>query len=341
MKELKDKRIPFISPFKVRIGAGVLLLAVLYLCFRPVNMTRFKQPAIPVIEDEFNTLIVIPSITTQVQYHYRKAIRSTWKKTLPSSMKLLFFIGKSGLNNQDQNALKLEASQNDDMVLLDIKEDYDQLSRKMVFIYKYIDDNLHLFKGVKWVFKTDTDVWLNGPKLESLLLDYEPSKVVIGKAYKNAPVLRTGAWANTEYTSSNYPMYMAGAGYVISYDVVSWLVKQDKQGWLKYMNNEDALMGIWLAGLNVDLINIESIRPNIFAHNRKFRRPLPKYCDKDSILIHNLSRRGVLITAETWLQCESPCLDDCPSAIQQELSKYLSGPEMFQKLMHDKLNIDI
>ena len=339
--EMKDKKISIFSSSRIRVFAGLLIVIVLFLLQKPSHPLILESGPIPIIESEFNTLIVIPSITSQVQYHYRKAIRTTWKKALPASMKLLFFIGKNNLNRQDQNALYLESSQNDDMVILDINEEYDQLSHKMVAIYRYIADNPDLFKGLKWVFKTDTDVWLNALKLESLLNEYEPRKIVIGKAYKNAPVLRKGDWANTEYTSSHYPMYMAGAGYIMSFDVVEWLVQQDKLKWLKYMNNEDALLGIWLAGLNVDLINHEGIRPNIFAHNRKFRRPIPKFCDKDSLLIHNLSRRGVLITSETFSRCQSPCLDDCPIEIQNELSKYLSGPEMFAKLLHDKLNIDV
>eukprot|EP00834_Sanchytrium_tribonematis_P000683 NODE_13_length_54415_cov_0.522424.p17 type:complete len:344 gc:universal NODE_13_length_54415_cov_0.522424:14320-13289(-) len=343
MKDKPSKR--FMSPMTTRGIIVLLIVFVLYVLFKPVSSVVEVQTSsklkIPVVEEEFNTLIVIPSITTQIQYHYRKAIRSTWKKSLPSSMKLLFFIGKNDLNSQDKNALELELQQNDDIILLDISENYNMLSHKMVAIYKYIDENKHNFKGLKWIFKTDTDIWLNAQKLQSILLEYEPQKVVIGRVYKNAPVLRSGPWENKEYTASYYPQYMAGAGYALSVDILYWLVKQDQNGWLKYMNNEDALLGIWLAGLNVDMINHDGIHPNIFSHNRKFRRPIPKYCNKESVLIHNLSRRGVLITFETFSKCQSPCLDDCPADIQQELSKFLSGPEMFQKLMHDKLDIDI
>ena len=325
---------------RIKSAIAALSIVLLFLLFRPRESLKIAS-SVPIVEDQLSTLIVIPTLTTQVQYHYRKAIRSTWKKTLPSSMKLMFFIGQAGLSRQDRNALYLESSQNEDMVLLDFKEEYNQLSYKMIEIYKYIANNPDQFKGIKWIFKTDTDVWINSIKLETLLSEYEPKRIVIGKAYKNTPVLRDGPWANKEYSSSHYPTYMAGAGYIMSFDIMAWLVHQDDNGWLKYMNNEDALLGIWLAGLNVDLIDNDNFHPNIFAHNRKFRRPIPKYCNNEAILIHNLSRRGVLITFETFSKCNSPCLDDCPADIQEELSKYLSGPEMFSKLMHDKLNIDL
>eukprot|EP00835_Amoeboradix_gromovi_P000517 NODE_18_length_40692_cov_0.469183.p10 type:complete len:345 gc:universal NODE_18_length_40692_cov_0.469183:10090-9056(-) len=344
MKYLKDKKqITMFASMRFKTFIGLLLLLSLFLFFIPKEKapTIIIAESIPVVEEEFSTLIVIPSVTTQVQYHYRKAIRSTWKKTLPSSMKLLFFIGKNNLNSQDSTALQLEASQNNDIVLLDFSEDYHLLSRKMVEIYKYIDSHLELFNGLKWILKTDTDVWINAIRFEQLLNKYQPNKTVIGKIYKNGVVYRKGPWANKDYTSSHYPMYMAGAGYALSFDVVHWLVQQDSEGWLKYMSNEDALLGIWIAGLNVEMVDNDGIKPNIFDHNRKFRRPLPKFCNKESLLIHNLSRRGVLITSETFNKCNSPCLDDCPTDIKKELSKYLSGPEMFQKIMHDKLNIDV
>eukprot|EP00835_Amoeboradix_gromovi_P006581 NODE_804_length_4102_cov_0.255309.p1 type:complete len:329 gc:universal NODE_804_length_4102_cov_0.255309:1778-792(-) len=264
--------------------------------------------------EQLETLIVIPSLATASEKEYRKFIRETWKKTLPIHTKLIFFIGTKSLYSWDISDINSEMELHHDIVKMNIKETYVGLSDKMAEIYLWIclARKKGLFPSVKWIFKTDTDVWFNPTGFFETIKGIPDSKTWVGSMNTEAPVLRRGPWANTLYTSNMYPHYNAGAGYALSLDLVLWIGENYEKGFLKIMPNEDAMIGIWIAGLNVKIIDTPFILPQIGRHGKKLDAPYNQRCSEKVFLIHNMSLRGLKNSYVRYQKCRTTCQNKCP-----------------------------
>ena len=266
------------------------------------------------------TLIIIPSLFSKIGYDYRDFIRQTWKKTLTKDTKLLFFIGIQDLYYWDKEKLNKEQLEHNDIVYMDIHETYKTLSLKMAEIYLFIY-NARLnrdYSNLKWVFKTDTDVWFNPDAYFKVIKDLPQKRTWVGSNNILAPVLTRGPWANKKYTSSVYPLYNAGAGYAVTIDIIEWVALNYNSNFLKLMTNEDALLGIWLAGLNVHIIDTPYILPQIGRHGKKLDAPWDSKCSKDVFLVHNLSLKGIKDAHTRYKKCQTTCSRDCELSTEEE-----------------------
>ncbi|KAJ3360699.1 UDP-Gal betaGal beta 1,3-galactosyltransferase, polypeptide 6 [Allomyces javanicus] len=271
-------------------------------------------------------LVVVPTSYNDLENNYRATVRSTWGALLRTlqhksphiaspanaTAKLLFFVGTKGLDATAAAKLRAEADQHNDLQLLDFEESYQGLSAKMVLIHEWIHDNRAAFPELRFVFKTDTDVWFNVPSLMQLVDKHRPTQTMIGFKYVNNVRLLKGKWANPEFSSPVYPQYMAGAGYLLSPDIASWVATNARAGWLKPLPNEDAVLGIWLAGSPVEWIHSSK-----FKHFVDPRRPgritrlHPYLCNDDDILFHHLTDDGIRILHQSFQTCGSPCEATC------------------------------
>ncbi|KAJ1562529.1 Beta-1,3-N-acetylgalactosaminyltransferase 2 [Cladochytrium tenue] len=255
-------------------------------------------------------LIAIPTSASAEESAYRATIRSSWAQTLPLGTVLRFFVG---IKNQPATAeaLRAEAAQTADIVFLeDVEESYTGLSSKMMYIHAWIAQNQ---PNVRWVFKTDTDVWVNARDLVSLASTYNPaSKTAVGYRYVDNIRMLKGKWANPGYSSSVYPQYMAGAGYLLSGDITRWVARNFLDGWLKSMPNEDALLGIWLAGTPVTWDHSPRFLPLIDAkHPSRITNLDDESCRDDGLLFHHMTPEGIKVLDGLYRECGSPCLKTC------------------------------
>eukprot|EP00835_Amoeboradix_gromovi_P001819 NODE_91_length_21779_cov_0.171356.p9 type:complete len:306 gc:universal NODE_91_length_21779_cov_0.171356:16242-15325(-) len=295
---VKDKRVR-----KYSLVSRILMTSVLVMVMLIVRFSIFEA-SVPRSKSDFNTtqneiFIVIPS--APLYSENRDAIRKTWKLDLHPNMRLNFYVGVLHLNVTILEDLKNEMEENGDMVLLsDFKDAYNDLTSKMVHIYRHI--TLHE-TGIKWVFKTDTDVWLNINKLQTNL-NITAHQTAVGSEISNSPVYRTGVYANTKYKNTFYPTYFSGAGYAISFDVIEWIVDQYINGWLEPISNEDAAFGVWISGTPVKLIKLDICDNRM---NRSSNRKFFKKCKRDHLLIHYLNMRSIFQADINYKICGNAC----------------------------------
>ena len=65
-----------------------------------------------------------------------------------------------------------------------------------------------------------------------------------------------GKWADQQYSSTIYPQFACGSGYILTRDLVDFLILNRKQ--LRRYQGEDISMGIWLAAIDPKRIQVFS-----------------------------------------------------------------------------------
>ena len=245
--------------------------------------------------------ILIPSGPTYIHFNRRLAIRETWKLDMTQDMNLTFYIGVLGLSKEMKDRLTAESERYKDLVLLDnVKESYSGLTVKMVAIYEHVAKHYH---GIKWVFKTDTDSWIN-VKLLAENLNIPNIKTWLGKASAvNTPVLES---EKSEYNNVNYPRFMVGAGYAVSYDVIKWVAEQLRQGWFKAFTNEDEAFGIWVSATPTKILNTDRVNNNWFNKNWS-KDQILKDCRVDDFVVHYLPAEYIRWAHRNYKKCKNPC----------------------------------
>ncbi|KAJ3374797.1 hypothetical protein GGF31_006695 [Allomyces arbusculus] len=269
-------------------------------------------------------LVAIPTSADASEARYRSAVRATWGARLRSlrvpslhapaaTAKLFFFIGTKGLTAPQQAALDKEAAKYGDLQFLrNVEESYEGLSRKMMAVHEWVHDNRVAYPTLRFVFKTDTDVWVQVNALLYMAETHAAEQTMLGFKYVRNVRMMKGKWANPEYSSPIYPQYMAGAGYLLSIDIASWIATNARSGWLKPLPNEDALLGIWLAGSPVKFIHSPKFKPLLDPrHPARITDLHPAVCQDDDILFHHLTPEGIRNLDQNYDECESPCVETC------------------------------
>lgn len=165
----------------------------------------------------------------------RDLVRRTWgsvvgKQTWPNrsinaKVKLLFVVGN--MNNmepekQANGALEFqevlsESLLHNDILYLNMNDNYNNLTLKLLSAFKWVKDNCPC---VKFVLKVDFDTFVNVPFLVDTLLHFEKrlESAALGMVYEDStPVERTGRWRVPEflYPLDSYPQYASGTVFVI------------------------------------------------------------------------------------------------------------------------------
>lgn len=157
---------------------------------------------------------------------------------------------ESIFNNQKQQKYEIAEEQvtkqilKEDMTLiLPMMDFYRSLPRKLKLGYKWVLENT----DVKWIAKTDDDMFVKPNDLENLVKKYNPEEnIIIGKIAHGWKVARGGKWAEKVYEKDKYPDFPVGsAGHIISRPVAEYIVKHI-DGLYDYQG-EDTSMGIWMS----------------------------------------------------------------------------------------------
>jgi hypothetical protein len=265
-------------------------------------------------------IIFIYTYDSPSQNKLRDLARSSWIPAIlrNNRFRVIFFVGADGrtiCNNVPVNdpywIMSEEQRVYKDIVFLHHQESYQGLSEKMVKTYEWLDGYCNLlFPKVNWFFKVDTDAYIYAPEFIKLADDVGqiPARMtMVGNTIKKATVQRKGSWANHEYELDTYPTYMAGAGYWISRDLVQWIGWNGKNGLLKTMPNEDALLGIWFAGLKVQFLIDRRIAALGGDHEMKMDA-IPRRGCYPKAVYHNLNMNGLVNTHKRVLSCNNPCV---------------------------------
>lgn len=173
-----------------------------------------------------------------------------------------FFVGSQGV---DAAALRREAEEFNDMVLLDMRDGYHKLTEKVVLTLKYYTA---LASRPPIFFKTDEDVYVRVPSLVRELARVameEGSRSDLGNywsghfAHGGRPIRDTNSknyLPQSEYSPSKLPLFAYGPAYMLSAALAKRIVDKDNAGSLHKMRLEDASMGLWMQQMREDGVSI-------------------------------------------------------------------------------------
>lgn len=216
----------------------------------------------------------------------RLTIRNTWGKDAVnnSAIKLVFFEGRS-LNPSVQEDISKESHKYNDIVQEDFIDRYQNLSLKSIAYLRWVSNRC---KNVKFVLKTDDDMYVNIPVLVETLAQENHSKFIMGYVFEHAPPMRSknSKWFTSidVFPGKEYPPYVSGTSYVVSGDLIPDLYRESfyqKLFWL-----ED----VFVTGFLAQAVNATKI------HSKKFsfsQRPKKGCYYKNSISGHHVSPRNM------------------------------------------------
>ncbi|ESO09138.1 hypothetical protein HELRODRAFT_169080 [Helobdella robusta] len=211
------------------------------------NRAKFNAGGITQPENDY--LLIILILSSRKNVDRRNSIRSTWLKDKDNSkIKHLFAIGRS--DNQEENelssALLKEKNKYNDLLFLNVSEDYHNLSEKLL---KSLDQLFKLY-SFKFLLKCDDDTFT---VIEALLKELESEdekKLYWGFFDGKANVKTKGKWMEHNwFLCDKYLPYARGGGYILSYDLVRFI--STNKMYLQLYNNEDVSVGVWLSALNI------------------------------------------------------------------------------------------
>ncbi|KAG8175591.1 hypothetical protein JTE90_013410 [Oedothorax gibbosus] len=152
--------------------------------------------------------------------------------------------------------LRMEMEDFGDIVVVDVVDTYRSLPAKLLKFYQWLASSYKFL----YVMKTDDDSVINVSQILQKLQEkgkFNPERFWIWSRFrKNWPVNYIGKWTDYEYQSSYYPSFPCGAAYVMSYQIVHWLVSNAER--LFTYQGEDVSIGIWLTAINAELIEDEN-----------------------------------------------------------------------------------
>lgn len=176
----------------------------------------------PPCESNVRLLIAIKSLPSNIQR--RSAIRETWGmeenfKQFP--VRRVFLLARSKNldknGNFDQNPIRHEAEKHRDILQGNFFESFYNLTLKESLLLKWYQTACK----VDFIFKGDDDIFLNPPKLESMLSNIRPNSIgLYGSRLVNSPRIKNPK--SKYYVSSNlwpedyYPKYVSGGGFIMT-----------------------------------------------------------------------------------------------------------------------------
>ncbi|XP_054777996.1 hydroxyproline O-galactosyltransferase GALT2 [Prosopis cineraria] len=195
----------------------------------------------------------------------RMAIRKTWMQSAAiksSDVVVRFFVALNP--RKEVNAvLKKEATYFGDIVILPFMDRYELVVLKTIAICEFGVHNV----SAAYIMKCDDDAFV---RVDTVLKEIErvPQKksLYMGNLNLLHRPLRNGKWAVTyeEWPEEVYPPYANGPAYVISSDIVVFVISQHQQRRLRLFKMEDVSMGMWVERFNSTMRTVQ------YSHNWKF-----------------------------------------------------------------------
>ena len=195
--------------------------------------------------------LFIVVMSSPLHLRSRNIIRKTWALNKPQNTLVYFAIGTDNLSSKLTLILTKEKQAYGDLLLLKkFTESYSNLTKKLLAVIKWVEENLQ----TDYFMKVDEDSFVRVDEVLKALDSKPKESVYWGFFSGGAPVMTQGKWAERDYfLCDNYLPYAVGGGYVLSADLVHYLsVHSDK---LLVFKNEDVSLGTWLAPLNISRIH--------------------------------------------------------------------------------------
>ncbi|MED6192648.1 Hydroxyproline O-galactosyltransferase galt2 [Stylosanthes scabra] len=195
----------------------------------------------------------------------RMAVRKTWMQSPEvkySDVVVRFFVALNP--RKEVNAvLKKEAAYFGDIVILPFMDRYELVVLKTLAICEFGIKNV----TAAYVMKCDDDTFIRVDKvLKEIEKVPERKSLYMGNLNLLHRPLRNGKWAVTfeEWPEEVYPPYANGPAYVLSRDIVTFILSQHKDRKLRLFKMEDVSMGMWVERYNTSAGAVH------YSHSWKF-----------------------------------------------------------------------
>ncbi|KAK7412549.1 hypothetical protein VNO78_04013 [Psophocarpus tetragonolobus] len=195
----------------------------------------------------------------------RMAVRKTWMRaaSIKSSDVVVRFFVALNPRKEVNVVLRKEAAYFGDIVILPFMDRYELVVLKTMAISEFGIQNV----SAAYVMKCDDDTFI---RVDTVLKEIEvvprQKPLYMGNLNLLHRPLRNGKWAVTfeEWPEAVYPPYANGPAYIISKDIVTFIITQHKERKLRVFKMEDVSMGMWVERYNNTVAAVQ------YSHNWKF-----------------------------------------------------------------------
>uniref|UniRef100_A0A914XL22 Hexosyltransferase n=1 Tax=Plectus sambesii TaxID=2011161 RepID=A0A914XL22_9BILA len=200
---------------------------------------------------DYEVVVFVMSVAEDIAQ--REAIRSSWAEKAADARALVLFV--VGYAPRLVAILTAEQEQNNDMIVSTIREDYRNLTLKVMSALEW---KISRCSEVNFVFKTDSDVVVNPTELMKYCQARKDQKnAIFGDVLDNREIIRDTEhrWfiSNESYSQPFWPSYTNGPGYLMTADVPAQLLSSSSH--YNFIAIEDAfLTGVLASHANISLI---------------------------------------------------------------------------------------
>ncbi|RXN00638.1 Beta-1,3-galactosyltransferase 5 [Acipenser ruthenus] len=258
----------------VLLGYLIFLSSLLFLCEVPLDPPNqygsILNMSSPVTLSPWNhncssepPFLVILVTSEPYSFIVRKAIRSTWAKNRVVAGKpvlIIFLLGSFPGSSIQQVALAAEDRVYGDVLQRDFVDSYYNLTLKTLMGLQWV---AQACPGASYVFKTDSDVFVNIQRLLPLLLRRAThTHLYTGRvSLEGEPVRNPNSKyyvSKTEFPFDYYPPFCSGTGYVLSMDLVWDILTVSPT--VREIKLEDVFIGMCLNTLGVQPSYLSSVQ---------------------------------------------------------------------------------
>ncbi|KAL3511117.1 hypothetical protein ACH5RR_030518 [Cinchona calisaya] len=249
---------------EVRISGDIKLISILASGLPTsedlehiIDIEALKAPLLPP-DRQLNLFIGVFSTTNN--FKRRMAVRRTWMQYAPvrsGKVAVRFFVGlhKNQMVNEE---LWDEARTYGDIQLMPFVDYYSLITWKTLAICIFGTEVV----SAKFVMKTDDDAFVRVDEILASLNRINTSGgLLYGLINSDSHPHRNpdSKWyiSPEEWPDDSYPPWAHGPGYVISKDIAKAIYKRYRKGQLKMFKLEDVAMGIWIADMKKQGLEIK------------------------------------------------------------------------------------
>lgn len=219
-------------------------------------------------ENEVNVFVGIQTGYTsqgyeKTDYDYqlrRKTIRETWFKSGDAKLKSLlekhqivvkFIVGHHPFSKDDEKKMDKEMEKHQDILKLDIKEEYNNLVEKSREFFRVVLERYN----PNFIIKVDDDVYVKLNRLPSVAFQWSLDKIDYTGCMKTGAIQtdKQYKWYEEQHAvlgDNTYFTHTWGSMYVLSNRAVRSMLQIKKEN-LRYLANEDVTIGMWMLALDM------------------------------------------------------------------------------------------
>ncbi|KAL9321020.1 hypothetical protein ACSQ67_012859 [Phaseolus vulgaris] len=195
----------------------------------------------------------------------RMAVRKTWMQAaaIKSSDVVVRFFVALNPRKEVNTVLRKEAAYFGDIVILPFIDCYDLIVLKTMAVCEFGIQNV----SAAYIVKVDDDTFI---RVDTILKEIEAvprnKPLYMGNLNLLHRPMRNGKWAvkYEEWPEEVYPPYANGPAYILSRDIVTFIISQHKERRLRLFKMEDVSMGMWVGRFNNTVAAVQ------YSHNWKF-----------------------------------------------------------------------